>query len=173
MGLFFDVLSAINNPNQQGSVTQLEGIANTVQQLASSQGLDSGKMHSVLGAAGGLISSALLNRQGAAGEGQLGNILGQMMGTGAASTALSTLFPPQVQQQLIQGIAQKVGINSSAIQAMLPTLLPAVMGLLNMGSGQGGTNSVLSSFLSGNHDLGEVFKFANRFLNPSQANALG
>jgi hypothetical protein len=169
MGLFFDLLSSINNPNQQGSVSQLEGITSTMQQLATSQGIDSNKMQSILGAAGGLISSALLSRQGSLpAEGQLGNMLGQITGTGAPATALSSLFPPQVQQQLVQGIAQKVGINASTIQGMLPTLLPAVMGLLNMGAGKGGgTNAVLSSFLSGNNDLGEVFKFANRFLNPA------
>ncbi|WP_088891474.1 DUF937 domain-containing protein [Leptolyngbya ohadii] len=169
MGLFFDVLSAINNPSQQGSVTQLENITSTMQQLATTQGLDASKMQSILAAAGGMIGPAMQNRQGSLpGENQLGNLLGQITGTGAPATALSALFPPQVQQQLIQGVAQKAGINASMIQGMLPTLLPAIMGLLNMGSSSGGgTNSLLTSFLSGNNDLGEVFKFANRFLNPA------
>lgn len=168
MGLFFDVLSAINNPNQQGSVAQLENITRTMQSLATSQGLDANKMQSILAAAGGMIGPAMQSRQGnLPGENQIGNLLGQITGTGAPATALSSLFPPQVQQQLIQGVAQKAGINASTVQGMLPTLLPAIMGLLNMGSSGGGTNSLLTSFLSGNNDLGEVFNFANRFLNPA------
>lgn len=169
MGLFFDVLSAINNPNQQGSVAQLENITSTVQNLATSQGLDASKVQSVLAAAGGLIGPALQSRQGSLpGDNALGGLLGQITGTGAPATALSALFPPQVQQQLIQSVAQKAGINASTIQGMLPTLLPAIMGLLNMGSSSnGGANSLLTSFLGGNNDLGEVFNFANRFLNPA------
>jgi hypothetical protein len=59
-------------------------------------------------------------------------------------------------------------VNASAIQSMLPALLPAIMGLLNMGAGKtGGTNSLLSAFMGGGNDLGDVFKFANRFLNPA------
>ena len=38
MSLFFDVLSAINNPNQQGSVEQLGSVVESLQQLASRQG---------------------------------------------------------------------------------------------------------------------------------------
>jgi hypothetical protein len=47
MSLFFDVLSSINNPNQQGSVDQLGSVFNSVQQLASSQGMNTDQMSSL------------------------------------------------------------------------------------------------------------------------------
>ncbi|MBF2028693.1 MAG: DUF937 domain-containing protein [Oscillatoriales cyanobacterium C42_A2020_001] len=172
MGLFFDVLSAINNPDQQGSVAQLENVTNTMQQLATSQGLDATKLQSILTAAGGLLGPALKQQGSLPGGAQLGNLVNQVGGTGAPAAALQSLFPPQLQQQLIQGIAQKTGISASMIQGLLPSLLPAIMGLLNMGASNSGTgtNPLLNAFLSGGDgttDLGDVFKFANRFLNPA------
>ncbi|EKQ67035.1 hypothetical protein OsccyDRAFT_4856 [Leptolyngbyaceae cyanobacterium JSC-12] len=173
MGLFFDVLSSINNPDQQGSVAQLENITGTIQQLATSQGLDATKLQSILTAAGGLLGPALKQHQSSLpGGAQIGNLVNQLSTTGAPATALQTLFPPQLQQQLIQGIAQKTGISASMIQGVLPSLLPAITGLLNMGASKSGSgvNPLLNAFLSGgdgNTDLGDVFRFANRFLNPA------
>jgi hypothetical protein len=175
MGLFFDVLSAINDPNQQGSVAQLETVTKSIQQVAANQGIESSKLQSILSAVGGFIGPAMQQQQKLAGGGQLENLIGQIAGTGAAATALQTLFPPQLQQQMIQGIAQRTGVSASTLQGMLPSLLPAIMGLLNMGAGKPGSNQgnpLLNAFVGGgggsNTDLGEVFKFANRFLNPPQ-----
>jgi hypothetical protein len=86
---------------------------------------------------------------------------------------MQSLLPPQLQQQLIQAVSQKTGLDARMLQGLLPSLIPAVMGLLNMGSSQpgtGGNNALLNAFLKGGSsaDLGEVFKFANRFLNPPQ-----
>jgi hypothetical protein len=169
MGLFFDILSSINNPDQQGSVSQLESITHSVQQLATSQGVDASKMQSVLSAAGGLLGPMLQQQQSNfPGGANLGGLMGQIAGTGASATVLQSLFPSQLQQQLAEGIAQKTGINASAIQGMIPVLLPTIMGLLNMGANKsGGTNPLLSTFLNGGNDLGDVFKFADRFLNPT------
>lgn len=171
MGLFFDVLSSINNPDQNGSVGQLENIMGTVQTLAKTQGVDATQMQSVLSAAGGLLGPMLQQQQGnLPGGANLGNLVGQLSGGGAPATALQSLFPPQVQQQLIQGISQQTGVDAGMLQSMLPTLLPAIMGLLNMGGSQaGGANPLLTAVMSGGGggDLGEVFQFANRFLNPT------
>ncbi|MDX2243883.1 MAG: DUF937 domain-containing protein [Leptolyngbyaceae cyanobacterium bins.302] len=170
MGMFFDVLSAINNPEQNGSVTQLESITNTVQQLATNQGIDASKMQSVLSTVGGLLGPLLQEQQtNLPGGGDLGRLVGQITGSGAPATALQSLFPPQIQQQIAQGIAQKTGLDAGMIQSMLPTLLTSISGLLNMGGSKaGGENPLLNAFLSeGSNDLGDVFKFANRFLNPA------
>jgi len=60
------------------------------------------------------------------------------------------------------------------IQSMMPQLLSAAMGLFQMGSPKPGTaamggNPLLNVFLDGNRDgatdLGDVMKFAGRFLN--------
>ena len=93
-------------------------------------------------------------------------------GTNVGAGALQSFLTPQLQQQIIQGVAQKTGLGTSTLETLVPSLLPAVMGFLNMGastSGAQGANPVLNAFLDagqgGNSDLGDVVKLANRFLN--------
>jgi hypothetical protein len=170
MSLFFDVLSSINNPNQQGSIEQLGSVTQSLQQLAATQGLSSSQMSGLLTALG----PALLQQKGLLGNGQLGGLMGQLAGAGAGASALQSAIPPQIQQQIAQVVAQKTGLSPSLIQSLLPQVLPAVLGLLGMGATKpgvgGGDNPLLSAFLdsdrSGSTDLGDVFKFADRFLNP-------
>lgn len=176
MGLFFDVLSSINNPGQQGSVSQLASITQSVQELASSRGVQPSTMQTVLSVLGNAISPALRQQQSVMGSNQLENLIGRSIGGGAVASVIQSLFPPQAQQQIIEGIAKKTGLSPNAIQGMLPTLIPLVLGLLSMGAKKPGvasagnsSNSLLSAFLDGNQDgntdLGDVFKFATRFLN--------
>jgi hypothetical protein len=80
-----------------------------------------------------------------------------------------------LQSQIVGGLASKTGLDSNMLQGIVPKLLPVVMGLLNMGKptgSMGGGNPLLKAFLDGNGDgntdLGDVFKFANRFTNPSR-----
>ncbi|WP_026731221.1 DUF937 domain-containing protein [Fischerella sp. PCC 9605] len=174
MGLFFDVLSAINNPNQQGSVTQLESITNSIQQLATSRGIQPSQMQTVMSVLGNVLRPALQKQQSTLGGNQLQNLIGQAIGTSASASGLQSLMSPQLQQQIVQTVSQRTGLSPNAIQAALPTLTSAVMGLLNMGTtkpGVSGSNSILSTFLDsdrdGDTDLGDVLRFANRFLNPS------
>jgi hypothetical protein len=177
MGLFFDVLSAINNPNQQASVDQLSTITNTVQQLANSHGVEPSTMQTILSGLGGALRPAL---QQQASSGGLGELVGQLAGAGAGTAGLgglSSFLTPELQQQLIQGITQRTGISAGVIQSLLPSLVPIVLQLLSMGSSKTGgglaglaSNPLLKSFLDSDRDqdvdLGDVFKFANRFINP-------
>lgn len=173
MSLFFDILSSINDPNQQGSVAQLGNVVGSLQQLATRQGVDATQMQSVLSSVGGFLGPALQQQQGVLGGGQLENLVGQLGSSGAPATAMQSLIPPQVMQQLVQAVSQKTGLDAETLQNLLPGLIPALMGLLNMGASKsgtgGGNNGLLNAFLNGGSDtdLGEVFKFANRFLNPS------
>ncbi|MGF1570810.1 MAG: DUF937 domain-containing protein [Nodosilinea sp.] len=173
MSLFFDVLSSINSPNQQGSIDQLSSVTSSLQQLASSQGINPDQMSSVLNALGGALQPALKQQAGTMGAGQLEGMVGKLAGAGGLS-ALQSAIPPQMQQQLIQAVAQKSGLNAGMVQSMLPQLLPVVMGLLGMGATKpgvaGGGNALLNSFMNsgatGTNDLGTVMTFASRFLNP-------
>ncbi|TVP70161.1 MAG: DUF937 domain-containing protein [Leptolyngbya sp. LCM1.Bin17] len=174
MSLFFNVLSSINNPNQQGSIDQLSSVMNSVQQLTASQGLKQDQMASVLNSLGGALQPALKQQSATMGGGQMDGLIGQLANAGGSLTGLQSAIPPQMQQQLIQSVAQKSGLNAGMVQAMLPKLLPMVMGLLGMGAAKPGAtqggNALLDAFLnsgSGNStDLGTVMKFAGRFLNP-------
>jgi hypothetical protein len=175
MSLFFDVLSSINNPNQQGSIDQLSSVMTSVQQLAGSQGINTDQMGGILNALGDALQPTLKQQATAMGNGQLEGMLGKLSGAGGAA-ALAAAIPPQMQQQIIEAVAQKSGFNAGMIQTMLPKLLPVVIGLLGMGAAKPGAvsggNPLLKAFLNSGSanttDLGTVVKFADRFLNPPQ-----
>jgi uncharacterized protein YidB (DUF937 family) len=185
MGLFFDVLSAINNPNQQASIEGLSSMASAVQQLAGQNGLDPSTTQSLLSAVGGALGPVLKQQAASVGgASQLSGLIGQFaganpMGQGSGGNfsmaGLQSMIPAEMQEQIINGIAQKTGVDAATIQNMLPSMLPIVMDFLNMGSptpGTRGGNPLLNAFLDsdgdGNTDLGDVMKFAGRFLNAPQ-----
>jgi hypothetical protein len=175
MSLFFDVLSSINNPNQQGSVDQLSSVMTSVQQLAGSQGMSNDQMGALLNALGDALPHTLKQQASTMGANQLDSMLGKLGGAGGVA-ALAAAIPPQMQQQLIQAVAQKSGMDAGMVQTLLPQLLPVVLGLLGMGATKPGAasggNALLKAFLSSGSsntsDLGTVMKFAGRFLNPPQ-----
>jgi hypothetical protein len=178
MGLFDQVMGALSNPNQQASPDQLSSIIGTVQQLASSQGVDSSTTQAVVSVVGQYVRSALQQKQAAGGRDQARAIVEQFSGTSPSMAALQTLFTPQQQQQLAQDASQKTGLNTGTIQAMLPILVPLALNLLKTGSSntttaqatQGGqSNSVLNAFLDadgdGDVDLGDTLSMAGKFLS--------
>jgi uncharacterized protein YidB (DUF937 family) len=174
MSIFFDLLSAINNPNQQASVGQLETLTNSIGQLTSRIGLQPEQMQSIFSTVGQVLQPVLKNQQSGLGGGLLENVIGQVANSGGSAAALQNLLPPQVQQQIVQTIAQKVGLDANMVQSVLPTLLPMVMNFFQMGAGKPGTsgpNPLLASFLDsdgdGDTDLGDMLKFAGRFLQPA------
>jgi uncharacterized protein YidB (DUF937 family) len=169
MGLFFEMLNAINNPNQQGNVDQLSTIVNSVQQLGANRGVDASTLQTVLSTIGEYIRPALSQQNVTTGSQPLNNLVSQFTDTQADAGALPSFLTPQLQQQIVQGVSQRTGLNPTTLEALVPGLLPAAIGFLNMGahtSGDRGANPILNAFLDGDTDLGHVLKFSNRFLNP-------
>ena len=82
MGLFFDVLSAVNNPNQQASVGQLGALLGSVQQVSQQTGLDTGTTQNVISALGGALRPVLQQQSSEMGGSQLAGMLGQLAGGG-------------------------------------------------------------------------------------------
>ena len=169
MGLFFEILKSINNPDQQGSVDQLSTAMTTVQQVGATRGINSSTLQSVMSALGGLIRLAL---QKNAGTPSMENLTNQLGTRNSGALMLPSFLTPQLQQQMIQVIAQRTGLSASTLQALLPGVITTAMEFLGMGAskpGVGGENPVLNAFLDndrdGDTDLGDVFKFAGRFLN--------
>ncbi|MBD1869790.1 DUF937 domain-containing protein [Cyanobacteria bacterium FACHB-471] len=176
MGLFDQIVSAIDNPNQQANPSQLGSIINTVQQLSNNQGVDSSQTQTLLSTVGGYVRSALQQQQAAGGRSNAEAIVNQYSGTSPNAAAVQALFSPAQQQQVAQAISQKTGINAETILAMLPTLIPIVLQLLQSGANKqgsqasgGGSNSVLSTFLDSDGDrdvdIGDAISLASRFLN--------
>ena len=177
MSLFFDVLSSINNPNQGGSVQQLSQLTNTVNDLSKTNGLNPSAMQGVMSSLGPLLRPAL-QEQMKGDSNVLENMMGQVTGggdVGLGAGGLGSMLTGPLQSQIVSGIAAKTGLDSNMLQGIVPKLLPVVMGLLSMGKSTGSTgggNSLINGFLDadrdGNTDLGDVFKFANRFMNPTR-----
>jgi hypothetical protein len=178
MGLFFDVLSAINNPNQQGNVAQLATIINSLQELSAGRGIQPSTMQTMMSVLGQVIRPSLQQQRTVMGSSQLDNLIGRSVSSGAIASVIQSLFPPQMQQQIAESIAKKTGLSSTMIQSMLPMLLTAVLGVLSMGARKptattNAANPLLSTFLDsdrdGDTDLGDMFKFASRFIMAPRA----
>ncbi len=173
MGLFFEILSAINNPNQRGNVGQLESIINSIQQVASSRGIQPSQMQNIMSIVGNVLRPVLRQQQSLPGGNQLQNLIGQVTGSSMSGVGMQSLLSPQLQQQIVQRVSQTSGISPNVIEAILPTLTSGLQGLLSMGSTNGGSlnsNSILNTFLDsdrdGDTDLSDVLKFGDRFLHP-------
>ena len=176
MGLFFDVLSAINNPHQLASVSQLQTVIDMMQELGASRGIESSKMQGVMSALSELFRPALQEQRTAFGEAQLKILISDAASSSKAATVIHSLFSTEDQEQMVEGVVQKTGFAADTIQAMLPMLILSVLMLLNLGSNpsdETADNPLLTTFLDSDReaeaDLGEVFKFSNRFLNPPQS----
>lgn len=173
MGLFDQIISAIDNPNQQASSSQLATILGTVQQLTNSYGIEPAAVHSVLSIVGNYVGSALQQKQNIDGEEQAQAVVNQYSGTYPNPQAVHTLFSPEQQEQVAQDAAQQTGLSIGTIQQMLPIVVPLVLNLLHTGGnqnpGQGFSNPVLTEFLAaaqgGNVNIAEVLQLAGKYLS--------
>ncbi len=176
MSIFFDLLSAINNPNQQGNVSQLSSVMNSLQSMTNNRGIQPSQMQSMMSLVGNLIRPELKQQRATMGEAKFENLIGQAVASGLGTSTFQSLVSPKLMQQISQTVAQKTGISPNVVQTAIPAIVSTLFGLLNMGApkeGTRGTNSLLNSFLDsdndGDTDLGDVLKFASRFLSPSVA----
>lgn len=175
MSLFNQILNAVSNPQQQGSTDQLSGILGMAQQLASNYGVDPGVTQTAMSVLGGHLRSSLQDTQANQGDDQVQSIVNQFSGLGSNPQAVEALFSGSQQQQIINEIAQRTGIDAGMIQSMLPTLVPLALNLLQGGNNpqnpQSG-NPVLNAFLDsdrdGDIDVGDVMGMAGRFLSQRQ-----
>jgi hypothetical protein len=177
MGLFDQILSAVNNPNQQASTDQLGTILNTVQQLSNRQGLNPSTTQTAISVVGNYVRSALQQQRNNGGNARAEAIVNQYGGTSPNTGALEALFSPNQQRQVADAVAQRTGISTDQVLALLPILVPIVLNLLKQGSSRtanapaanSGANPVLNTFLDsdgdGDIDVGDAMSLAGRFLN--------
>jgi hypothetical protein len=168
MSLFDAIAGAIANPDQQGNSDQLGFILGAVQSIAGSHTGDPSNSANIMSAVGNVVQGALQNYQANVGTEGVENLVNQVA-NGEVSNPVAALFGGQ-EQQVVDMISQRTGIDASQITAMLPTILPMVLQLLQSGnsSSGGGGNSVLNAFLDSNQDgsvdLGDLMSQAGRFL---------
>ncbi len=175
MGLFDQILSAVANPQQQGSPDQLSSILGVAAQMAGSHGMDSGATQAVMSILGGHVRSALQDHSTQNGADQTHSMVNQFAGLASNPGAVQALFSMGQQNQVVQDISQRTGLNSGAIQAMLPVLVPLVLQFLqsgahnNQAAAQSSGNPVLNAFLDGDRDgdvdLGDAMQMAGQFLS--------
>jgi uncharacterized protein YidB (DUF937 family) len=169
MGLLQELENAINNPEQQASSDQLSNILETVQKAIVAQGVNPEVVQKLLSELGSQLRPIFqkLDQSDA-----LKPVIDSTTPDQPASQSqLDSLIKPEAQSQIIKDIAAKTGIDASALHNLLPTLLPAVIGMLGMGAStlQGiSKNLILRTFLDadkdGDVDLGDVFIHARKFI---------
>ncbi|WP_017653016.1 DUF937 domain-containing protein [Fortiea contorta] len=172
MGLFDQILGAVANPNQQGSIGQLGNIINTVDQLSERTGVDPATIQSVLSVVGGQVRSVLQQKQATEGNQAVQSLVSQFAGTSPDSQAVNSVFSPNAQQRVAEIAAQHTGLDASMIQQILPIIVPVVLNFLQSGANaqnpQSGGNSVLNSFLDsdgdGDVDIADAIQLASRHL---------
>ncbi len=173
MGLFDQILSAIDNPNQQASPDGLGNILGAVKQLSSNQGVDAGTTQLAMSVLSGYVRSALQDVRSQSGEAQAQQVVNQFSGTNPNPQAVQSLFGNNQLIQIVQDIAQRTGLNNATVQAMIPVLVPLVLNLLQTGGNAQnpaqGSNPVLNTFLDadgdGDVDITDAMSMASRFLN--------
>ena len=172
MGLFNQILQAVNNPNQQASLGELGNILSTIQQTGSIYGADPAKSQMLLSTVSGYVRSALQEKQSTEGPDMVKNLVNQFSGTSANPQAVFALFSQTKLAEMVPEIAQKSGLNAATIQAMLPVVVPALLSMLKAGAStdnpQAAANPVLNAFLDadgdGKIDMTDVMNLAGKFL---------
>lgn len=170
MSLFDQILGAVNNPDQQGSMNQLGSLVNMAQQVSSQYGMDPAVTQTVMSMVGGTVQSGLQNHQDANGLDATQDLVQQLGSSSTADpNAIASLIPRDVQQQICGAIAQRTGLDAGMVQSMLPSLIPIAMNMLQGGAAQGSSgNPLLSTFLDKNHDgnldMGDAMGLAMQFM---------
>lgn len=171
MSIFNQILSAIDNPQKEASNGQLSSILDSVQQLSGNYQTNPNTVQSAMSIVGNYTKSALQQQRNQGGEAQVNRLLNQFGSTQASPQILSTLFGSSQLSNMIAQISRSTGLNSRAIQSMLPILVPLVLNLLRTGNNKSniqGSNPVLNSFLDsdgdGDVDLSDMMRMASRHL---------
>ena len=171
MSIFNQILSAIDNPEQEASNNQLGSIIDTVQQLSGNYQANPSSVQSAMSMVGNYTKSALQQQRRQGGDARVNQLVNQFGGTQASPQILSTLFGSSQLQNMVEQISRRTGLNSRTIMSMLPILVPLVLNMLKTGNNNRNvqrSNPVLNSFLDsdgdGDVDLNDMMNMASRHL---------
>ncbi|MBT9311646.1 DUF937 domain-containing protein [Leptothoe kymatousa] len=170
MGIFDQVMGAIQDPNREASFGQLGQLVSMAQQVAQANNANSSTTQQAASVVGGFVQSALREKQQSQGLDAVLDLVQQ--GTTDGAGVLPKLFSPDQQGNVAAAVAQKTGLDAAQVQAMLPMVIPIVMKFLNQGSAKPGSqaqgNPLVTAFLDGDGDgdvdMGDMLKMAGKFL---------
>jgi len=121
-------------------------------------------MRSLLSVVANFSQSALKEQ----GPDQAQNLVNQYSGLAANPQAVQALFSLPQLQSLIQVASDKTGLPASTIESVLPTAVPLVLKVVEMGASQAEKNPVLSRLLDadgdGDIDIADLMQLASRYL---------
>jgi len=171
MGIFNQILEAIDSPEREASNNQLGSILDTVQQLSGNYQAEPSAVQSAMSIVGNYTKSALQQQRNQGGTSQVNQMLSQFGGTQASPQVLSSLFGSSQLQSMIAQITSRTGLNARTVQSMLPILVPLVLNFLRTGNNKNNVrsgNPVLNSFLDsdgdGDVDIKDMMSMASRHL---------
>ena len=170
MGIFDQVMGAIQDPNREASIGQLGQIVSMAQQVAQASNANSSTTQQAASVVGSFVQSALKEKQQTQGMDAVLDLVKQ--GTTDGAGVLPKLFSPDQQSAIATTVAEKTGLDPDQVIAMLPMVIPIVMKFLNQGAAKTGTqaqgNPLVTAFLDGDGDgdvdMGDVLKMAGRFM---------
>ena len=173
MALFDRIVGALNNPQLQANAGQLGTLLNTAQQLGNQLGASPETTQTLMSVAGRYVRSALKEKRDREGNESVQAFVNEHSGTHPDPAAVQNLLSSQQQNQLIEAVSQRTGINSQSIQSLLPLVVPLILNFLQTGTNtqnpQQAQNPVLSGFLDadgdGDVDLADTMQLAGKFLN--------
>jgi len=172
MSFFNQILSAIDNSDQEASSGQVASMLGTVQQVGDSYGTDPSMVQSALSIVGNHVRSALQQKRDTDGSEQAQGLVNDYSGTYPNPQAVNSLFSPNQLNGVVEAVTQKTGLNAGMVQQMLPILVPLVLNMLKTGTHtqnpQGG-NPVLNAFLDadgdGDIDISDAMQMVGRHLS--------
>ncbi|MGB3615538.1 MAG: hypothetical protein WBA10_17220 [Elainellaceae cyanobacterium] len=169
MSLFFDLLCAVNSPNQRASVDQLRAIADVLDLAAQHYGVTPAEVQTALSAIGPHLRAVL--QQKVSIMQQPAELTVHQLAETETDDAIRTIVSPSVYGAMSSTIAAQTSLSDETAGEILSMLIPAAMHLLDLGAQYNVSNGnlLVSRFLNSDHkedlDLGKVAYFIRRMMD--------
>ncbi|MGF1514457.1 MAG: hypothetical protein ACFB5Z_12300 [Elainellaceae cyanobacterium] len=166
MSLFFDLLCAINSPNQRASFSELQTIADALNAIARQHGAAPSEMETTLSILGPSLRAVLQQQTGILQQPADGVV--RQLAESETADVLHQIVPPSFYGDLSRQVAARTSLTQDAAKSLLLMLIPTVMHLLDLGAQYDVSNGnlLVSRFLNSDRDadLSQVVRFIYRLV---------
>ena len=179
MSIFDSILSAIDNPQQQGSTNDIANIVGNVQRISQDYNVSSDTIADAVSVVGKYVKGSLQQKREQGGEQQVNQVVDQLSKTSTdvnpdnlqANPNINLLFDNPVALQMINQVCSRTGLPEPIVRSILPSLVNFVVRFIKTGNFQDNslvTNPIAKMFLDsdkdGDVDLGDAIRLASRYL---------